>query len=212
MLGSNPGLLRLWHWQSDALTIQLDPPSARSYPHSVRSHPHSASLDLIHPRLDLIHIFRHLVALRDLEAGELIFSENPVATGPGESSSVCIVCYSFIGDSVCNRWARGVSALSDSRLSERVSAIGEHVACLHAFFCYSLHVRHCLLSATGEHLSALSATPFFWYRVCYRWALGVSALSAIPSSETVSATGEHMACLNSLLFLHRRQCLQQVST
>jgi hypothetical protein len=24
MLGSNPGLLRLWHWQSDALTTRLD--------------------------------------------------------------------------------------------------------------------------------------------------------------------------------------------
>jgi hypothetical protein len=24
MLGSTPGLLRLWHWQSDALTTQLD--------------------------------------------------------------------------------------------------------------------------------------------------------------------------------------------
>jgi hypothetical protein len=44
-----------------------------------------------------------LVALRDLEAGELIFSENPVATGPGHTGSVCIVCYALIGDSVCNR-------------------------------------------------------------------------------------------------------------
>jgi hypothetical protein len=24
MLGSNPGLLRLWHWQSDALTTRLE--------------------------------------------------------------------------------------------------------------------------------------------------------------------------------------------
>jgi hypothetical protein len=51
-----------------------------------------------------INVFgRHLVALRDLSAGELIFSENPVATGPGESRSVCIVCYDFIGDTVCNK-------------------------------------------------------------------------------------------------------------
>jgi hypothetical protein len=34
---SNPGLLRLWHWQSDALTTR-----PRSHPHSARSHPHSA--------------------------------------------------------------------------------------------------------------------------------------------------------------------------
>jgi hypothetical protein len=35
MLGLNPGLLQLWHWQSDALTIRLD---------------------LIHTRLDLIYL------------------------------------------------------------------------------------------------------------------------------------------------------------
>jgi hypothetical protein len=34
MLGSNPGLLQLWHWQSDTLTWRQD---------------------LIHARLDLIH-------------------------------------------------------------------------------------------------------------------------------------------------------------
>jgi hypothetical protein len=81
MLGSNPGLLRLRHWQSEALTTQLDlihktqlhliHNSVRSHPqHSARSHPptrldliHSLSaryhpqtrLDLIHNRLDLIH-------------------------------------------------------------------------------------------------------------------------------------------------------------
>jgi hypothetical protein len=44
MLGSNPGLLLLWHWQSEALTTRLDliHYSARSHPHSARSHPHSA--------------------------------------------------------------------------------------------------------------------------------------------------------------------------
>ncbi len=54
---SNPGLLQLRHWQSDALTTWLDhhysaishphsaishPHPARSHPHSARSHPHSA--------------------------------------------------------------------------------------------------------------------------------------------------------------------------
>jgi hypothetical protein len=63
--GLNHGLMRLWHWQSDALTTRLDlihkpelihlarshPHSARSHPHyarspthSARSHPHSASI------------------------------------------------------------------------------------------------------------------------------------------------------------------------
>jgi hypothetical protein len=38
MLGSNPGQLRLWHWQSDTLTN-----SGRSHPRlGYRSHPHSA--------------------------------------------------------------------------------------------------------------------------------------------------------------------------
>ncbi len=41
MLGSNQGLLRLLHWQSDELTTRLD-----------LSH---KQLDLIHKRLDLIH-------------------------------------------------------------------------------------------------------------------------------------------------------------
>ncbi len=63
MLGSSPRLLRLRHWQPDALTTRLDliyhsakshphsahphsarshPLTARSHPHSARSHPHSA--------------------------------------------------------------------------------------------------------------------------------------------------------------------------
>jgi hypothetical protein len=58
ILGTNPGLLRLRHWQSDALTTRLDlvhnrldlihtrldliHNSARSYPHSARSNPLSA--------------------------------------------------------------------------------------------------------------------------------------------------------------------------
>ncbi len=44
MLGSNPGLMRPRHWQSDALTIRPDliHKSAGSHPHSARSHSHSA--------------------------------------------------------------------------------------------------------------------------------------------------------------------------
>jgi hypothetical protein len=42
ILGSNPGLWRLWHWQSDALTSQLDLIHCR--------------LDLVHSLLVLIHI------------------------------------------------------------------------------------------------------------------------------------------------------------
>jgi hypothetical protein len=41
MLGSKPGLLRLRHWQSDALSTRLDLIHNR--------------LDLIHTLLDLIH-------------------------------------------------------------------------------------------------------------------------------------------------------------
>ncbi len=63
MLASNPGLLHLWHWQSDALTFWLDPihSSAISHPHLAISHPQlgyissTARLYLIHSRLDLIH-------------------------------------------------------------------------------------------------------------------------------------------------------------
>ncbi len=53
-LGPNPGLLRLWHWQS----------------HSARPHPHlglissTTRLDLIHTRLDLIHSRLDLIHTR----------------------------------------------------------------------------------------------------------------------------------------------------
>jgi hypothetical protein len=68
MEGPNPGLLRLWHWQPDALTTRLDliHNSAWSHPHSARSHPlgqiSSTRPDLIHKtttRLDLIHLHFH---------------------------------------------------------------------------------------------------------------------------------------------------------
>ncbi len=45
MLGSNPGLLRLWHWQSDALTTRVD---------------------FIHTRIDLIHTQLDLIQTRDI--------------------------------------------------------------------------------------------------------------------------------------------------
>jgi hypothetical protein len=45
MLGPNPGLLRLWHWQADVLATRLD------LIHS--------GLDLIHTRLDLIHLLEN---------------------------------------------------------------------------------------------------------------------------------------------------------
>ncbi len=55
MLGSNPaGLLKLWHWQQDALTTRLDIIHIR--------------LDLIHTRLDLIHEFFNLRA--DIPVGD----------------------------------------------------------------------------------------------------------------------------------------------
>ncbi len=70
MLGSSPGLLRLRHWQPDALTTQLDLiyHSARSHPHSARSHPHSAR--------SLPHSARSQTRLR------------PVQTYPGSVASV----------------------------------------------------------------------------------------------------------------------------
>ncbi len=46
----NPGLLRIWPWQSDALTTRLDLIHAR--------------LDLIHTRLDLIHSRLYLIHAR----------------------------------------------------------------------------------------------------------------------------------------------------
>jgi hypothetical protein len=45
--GFKPGLLRLWHWQSDTLTTRLDLVYTR--------------LDLIHTRLDLIHTLLDLI-------------------------------------------------------------------------------------------------------------------------------------------------------
>jgi hypothetical protein len=50
MLGSNPGLLRVWHWQSDALTTRLDVIHFRLDLILIHTR-----LVLIHTRLDLIH-------------------------------------------------------------------------------------------------------------------------------------------------------------
>jgi hypothetical protein len=51
MLGSNPGLLQLWHWQSAALTTRLD---RLDLSHTLLNLFHTW-LDLIHTRLDLFH-------------------------------------------------------------------------------------------------------------------------------------------------------------
>jgi hypothetical protein len=42
MLGSNPGLFQLWHWQSDALTARFDLIDS-----SARSHPDEAVLNVL---------------------------------------------------------------------------------------------------------------------------------------------------------------------
>ena len=48
------------------------------------------------------------MALRNLEPGELIFSEHPVAAGPGDIQGVCIVCC-VDTDDLCNRWVYNFS-------------------------------------------------------------------------------------------------------
>ncbi len=53
-MGSNPGLLRLWHWQQDALATWLD------LIHSWLDLIHTW-LDLIHTWLDLIHFWLDLI-------------------------------------------------------------------------------------------------------------------------------------------------------
>jgi hypothetical protein len=107
---------------------------------------------------------------------------------------VCIVCYSFIGDSVCNRWARGVSAFSATRSSERVSAASGHLACLHYLLILSCETVSAVCKRWVLDLSALPATPFLWYSVCNRWALCMSALSASCSSESASRASEDSVC------------------
>ena len=56
MLGSNLGLLRIWHWQSDALTTWLDLIHIRLDLIHTRLDLIQTKLDLINTRLDLIHI------------------------------------------------------------------------------------------------------------------------------------------------------------
>lgn len=45
---------------------------------------------------------RKLVALRDLNPGELIFSEAPLASGPGDKEGICTICYAISTD-LCKR-------------------------------------------------------------------------------------------------------------
>jgi hypothetical protein len=58
MLGSNPGLLRTWHWQPDALTTWLDliHDLARSHLHLARSHPLSSLIFTLVP-FQLVFVF-----------------------------------------------------------------------------------------------------------------------------------------------------------
>jgi hypothetical protein len=68
MLGFNPVLLRLRHWQSDALAIRLDLIHSRlDLVHShldlvpTRLDLVHTRLDLVHTRLELIHIWLNLI-------------------------------------------------------------------------------------------------------------------------------------------------------
>eukprot|EP00092_Neocalanus_flemingeri_P005603 GFUD01006035.1.p1 GENE.GFUD01006035.1~~GFUD01006035.1.p1 ORF type:complete len:489 (-),score=162.34 GFUD01006035.1:66-1532(-) len=46
---------------------------------------------------------RHLVAIRDLSPGDLIFNESPTAFSPGVAEGVCIVCLRRIEAGVCSK-------------------------------------------------------------------------------------------------------------
>jgi hypothetical protein len=64
MMGSNPGLLRLWHWQPDVLTIRLNLIYSRLDLIHTRLDLIHTRLDLIHTRLDLIHTRLDLIHTR----------------------------------------------------------------------------------------------------------------------------------------------------
>ncbi len=48
---------------------------------------------------------RHMVASRDIKAGELIVQELPCSLGPGHfTAPVCLGCYKFVdGSALCSR-------------------------------------------------------------------------------------------------------------
>ena len=49
-------------------------------------------------------LYRYLIAIRDLKAGELIFTESPIAYSPGQHEDTCLVCLkSTRGLSPCPR-------------------------------------------------------------------------------------------------------------
>ncbi len=64
MLGSDPGLLRLRHWQSDALTTRLDLIHTRLDLIHTRLDLINNRLDLVHTRLGLIHTRLDLIHTR----------------------------------------------------------------------------------------------------------------------------------------------------
>ncbi len=64
MLGSNPGRLRLWPWQSDALTSRLDVIHTRLDLIHTRLHVIHTRLDVFHTRLDVIHTRLDLIHTR----------------------------------------------------------------------------------------------------------------------------------------------------
>jgi len=46
---------------------------------------------------------RHLIAIRNLAPGDLIFNESPTTSSPGAADGVCIVCLKRIEAEVCNK-------------------------------------------------------------------------------------------------------------
>ena len=48
-------------------------------------------------------VLRHLIAIRDLSPGDLIFNESPTAFSPGALEGVCIVCLRRIEEELCTK-------------------------------------------------------------------------------------------------------------
>jgi len=82
---------------------------------------------------------RRLVALRDLNPGQLIFSEAPLASGPGDKEGICTVCYRISTD-LCKRcWWPVCQACQES----------------------PAHVGECrILAACTQHPDGSLPTPF----------------------------------------------------